>query len=90
MDHRAPVGDRKNGPFGPFIEEFRMKAAEFTEIMQAHVLCNQGMANALGINVRRVRAYAADERPIPKVVALAAWALLMKLRVAKVRRLLEV
>ncbi len=67
-----------------------MEAAEFTEIMQAHVLCNQGMANALGVNVRRVRAYAADERPIPKVVALAALALLLILRVSKARKLLEV
>ncbi len=66
-----------------------MEAAEFAKIMQAHVLNNPGMAVALGVNVRRVRAYATGGEPIPKVVALAAWALMMKLRVAKARKLLE-
>ncbi len=66
-----------------------MKAAEFTEIMQAHVLNNPGMASALGIDVRRVRAYATGGEPIPKVVALAAWALMMQRRVDSARKLLE-
>ena len=62
MDLLAPVGDRENGPFGPFIEEFRMTAADFAAIVLALGLGNQGMADALGVDVRRVRAYSSGGR----------------------------
>ena len=65
-----------------------MTAAEFRAVMLALGLGNQGMADALGVNVRRVRAYATGGRPIPKVVALAAWALSMQPRVAEARKML--
>ena len=45
-------------------------------------------AAALGIDPRRVRAYASGGRPIPKTVALASWALAMQPRVADARKLL--
>ncbi len=66
-----------------------MTAVEFATIAQALGLSNQGMADALGVNVRRVRAYATGGRPIPQVVALAAWALFMRPRVAEARKMLE-
>ncbi len=55
-----------------------MNAAYFAAIARALGLSNQGMADALGINVRRVRAYASGSRPIPKVVELACWARVMR------------
>ena len=65
-----------------------MKAADFGEEMLALGLGNQAMADALGINVKRVRAYATGMRPIPQLVALAAWALMMQPCVASARKLL--
>jgi len=65
-----------------------MTAAEFAAVVLALGLSNQGMADALGVNVRRVRAYASGGRPIPRVVALAAWAPAMQPRVADARKLL--
>ena len=66
-----------------------MTAADFAAIALALGLGNQGMADALGVNVRRVRAYATGGRPIPKVVELACWALMMQPRVAEARKMLE-
>ena len=65
-----------------------MTAAEFAEAMLALGLSNPGMADALGVDVRMVRAYASGGRPIPKTVALAAEALAMRPRVAAARKLL--
>ena len=65
-----------------------MTSADFCAVMLALELGNQGMADALGVNVRRVRAYATGGRPIPKVVSNAAWALSMQPRVAEARKLL--
>ena len=65
-----------------------MKAAEFATIAQALGLSNQGMADGLGIDVRRIRAYATGMRPIPRLVALAAWALMMQPRVVDARKML--
>ena len=66
-----------------------MNALDFSAIALALGLGNQGMADALGVNVRRVRAYVSGGQPIPRVVALAAWALSMQPRVADARRMLE-
>ncbi len=66
-----------------------MTSADFAAIALALGLGNAGFAEALGVNVRRVRAYATGGRPdIPKVVALAAWALSMQPRVAEARKML--
>ncbi len=65
-----------------------MNAADFASVALALGFGNQAFADALGVNVRRVRAYASGGRPIPKVVALAAWALLWQPRVADARKML--
>ena len=65
-----------------------MQAADFSAIALRLGLSNAGKADALGVDVRRVRAYASGVRPIPKVVGLAAWALLMQPRVAAARLML--
>ena len=65
-----------------------MTSADFSAIALRLGLSHAGMADALGVDVRRVRAYASGGRPIPKVVGLAAWALLMQPRVADARRML--
>ncbi len=65
-----------------------MKAYEFFEVQLALDFGNRAFADALGVNVRRVRDYASGDKPIPRVVALAAWALLMQPRVADARKLL--
>ncbi len=65
-----------------------MTSADFAAIALALGLGNAGFAEALGVNVRRVRAYATGGRPIPKVVALAAWALSMQPRVASAQKML--
>lgn len=88
MDRPPCVGDRKIGPNGPSIEEFGMNAQGFTAIALSLGHSHQGMADALGVNVRRVRAYASGGRPIPQVVALAVWALEWQPRVVDARRLL--
>ncbi len=66
-----------------------MNAADFAKIALALGLGNQAFADALGVNVRRVRAFSSGGRPIPRVVALAAWALSMRPRVADARKLLK-
>ena len=63
-----------------------MTAAEFCAVALALGLSNPGMADALGVDVRKVRAYASGGRPIPKVVALTAWALSMQPRVTSARK----
>jgi len=63
-------------------------AAEFAAVAVALGLGNPAYAEALGIDPRRVRAYASGGRPIPKTVALASWALAMQPRVADARKLL--
>ncbi len=65
-----------------------MNAVDFAAIALGLGLSNAGMADALGVDVRRVRAYASGGRPIPQVVALAAWALLWRPRLADARKLL--
>ena len=65
-----------------------MNAADFAAAALALGLGNQGMADALGIDVRRIRAYATGMRPIPRLVALAAWALMMQPRVVDARKML--
>ena len=55
-----------------------MNALDFVAAASDLGLGNQAFAAALGVNVRRVRAYASGAAPIPRVVALAAWALLMQ------------
>ncbi len=67
-----------------------MEAAELRAVMLALELGYMGMADALDIDVRRVRAYVSGGKPIPKVVSLAVWALSMQPRVGAVRKLLEV
>ncbi len=64
-----------------------MTASDFNELALALGLDNTGFAAALGIDVRRVRAYAIG-KPIPQVVTLAAWALMMQPRVASAREML--
>ncbi len=66
-----------------------MTASDFNDLALALGLGNQAFADALGIDVRRVRAYAIGGRPISRVVALAAWALFMQPRVAEARKMLE-
>ncbi len=66
-----------------------MTSYDFNALALALGLDNTGFAAALGIDVRRVRAFAIG-KPIPQVVALAAWALSMQPRVAEARKLLEV
>ncbi len=66
-----------------------MNAADFAAIALGLGFSHQVMADALGVDVRRVRAYASGGRPIPRVVALAAWALSMQPRVADARKLLK-
>ena len=58
-----------------------MNSVDFATVALALGLGHQAFADALGVNVRRVRAYASGGRPIPKVVAIAAWALMMQPRV---------
>ncbi len=75
------------------MKERDVRASEFNALDFVNVtlglgLSSAGMADALGVDVRRVRAYASGERPIPKLVALAAWALAWRPRVADARRLL--
>ena len=65
-----------------------MNALEFVAAASALGLGHQAFADALGVNVRRVRAYASGGRPIPKLVALAVWALVWRPRVADARKLL--
>ncbi len=65
-----------------------MTSAGFNAAMVVLGLSTAGMAGALGVDVRRVRAYASGGRPVPLVVELATWALLMRPRVADARRLL--
>ena len=66
-----------------------MNALDFSVAIEAFKVGQVGMADALGIDVKRVRAYASGMRPIPRVVALAAWALRMQPRVADARKMLE-
>jgi len=52
------------------------------------VNCQSAVSDSPAISTTRFRAYATGGRPIPKVVALAAWALSMQPRVAEARKLL--
>ena len=52
-----------------------MTSADFSAIALRLDLSNTGMAAALGVNVRRVRAYASGAVPVPRVVSLACQAL---------------
>jgi DNA-binding transcriptional regulator YiaG len=65
-----------------------MNSAEYEAIRAALGLGRGEFARALGVDVRADRAYASGGRPIPKVVALAAWALSMQPRVADARKML--
>ena len=65
-----------------------MNADEFAAVALALGLSNPAYADALGVDVRRVRAYVSGGRPIPKVVGFAARALSIQPRVADARRLL--
>ena len=58
-----------------------MTSDDFATIALTLELGTSGFAEALGVDVRRVRAYTTGGRPIPQVVALAAWALMMQPRV---------
>ena len=60
-----------------------MKASEFSSIAAILGLSNPAYADALGVDVRRVRAYSSGARPVPKTVALAVWAVVMQPRVAR-------
>ena len=52
------------------------------DLVRAHLGVNrQDFAGALGLDVRTSRGYADGVRPIPRVVALACWALVMGPRV---------
>lgn len=66
-----------------------MKAAEFNAAALRLGLSNPGMADVLGIDVRKVRGFSAGTRDIPKVVALACWALVMRPRIAEAAELLK-
>ncbi len=72
------------------MRKFDVNAADFADIALGLGLSNAGMADALGVDVRRVRAYASGGRPIPKTIALAAWALLWRPRLADAVKLLTV
>ncbi len=58
-----------------------MTAAEFCTIELDLALSSPAMADALGIDVRRVRAFEGGTNDVPQVVALACWALVMRPRV---------
>ncbi len=65
-----------------------MTSDDFATIALTLELGTSGFAEALGVDVRKVRAYVSGGQPIPKVVALAAWALSMQPRVADARKML--
>jgi len=65
-----------------------VNALDFSVHIEDFQVGQVGMAHALGIDVKRVRAYASGMRPIPKVVALAAWALSRQMREAEARKTL--
>ena len=52
-------------------------------------LSNVGMADALGIGVRRSRDYAFGRRDVPRVISLAVWALVTRPRLDEVSGLLR-
>ena len=64
-----------------------MNSVDFATVALALGLGNQAFADALGIDVRRVRAYTTG-KSIPRLVALAAWALMMQPRVDAARQML--
>ena len=66
-----------------------MSPTDFRKIETALGLNTPAMAEALGIDVRRVRAFEAGTNEVPQVVELACWALSMKPRVADARKMLE-
>ena len=68
--------------------KFGMKAAEFSAAELDLGLSSPAMAEALGVDVRRVRAFEAGISEIPRVVALAVWALQMQPRVSEAAGLL--
>ncbi len=63
---------------------------EFKKIGTALGLNTPAMADALGIDVRRVRAFEAGTSEVPRVVELACWTLTMRPRVGAIRKLLEI
>jgi len=65
-----------------------MNSTEYEAVRAGIGLTRAEFASALGVDIRASRAYAAGGRPIPKTVALAAWALAMQPRVADARKLL--
>ena len=74
--------------FCSFKGKFAMKAAEFSAIELDLGLSTPAYADALGIDVRRVRAFEAGTSEVPQVVALAAWALFMQPRIGRVLAIL--
>ncbi len=67
-----------------------MSPTDFCKVETALGLNSPAMADALGIDVRRVRAFEDGTGEVPRVVELACWALTMRPRVGAVRKLLEV
>ncbi len=67
-----------------------MTPTDFCKIETALGLNSPAMADVLGIDVRRVRAFEAGTNEVPRVVELACWTLTMRPRVGAIRKLLEV
>ncbi len=60
-----------------------MNAQQFEAARRSLDMLKAEFADALGVDVKVARAYALGGRPIPKTVGLAAWALLMQPRIAR-------
>ena len=66
-----------------------MSPTDFCKIETALGLNTPAMAEALGIDVRRVRAFEAGTNEVPQVVELACWALVTQPRIAEATGLLH-